>query len=206
VSSVYCGAGVLPLTRSPISRAPQAPAILPAVGCACAWGCHITPSSATTRRAATTCFDRDGRRSLPYLPDLADRLRCAEPKPWPDVTIEHEAGWWQAAIGHLIRKRRCLALEIVPCSRLSEMLFMEVVRWQLSYATQGRRSWLAGLSDPQVGRALTLLHSEPARLWTVEELAQSAAMSMEYLTAWRMHLPALGTLPRQRSPGPFDAW
>jgi AraC family transcriptional regulator, alkane utilization regulator len=84
------------------------------------------------------------------------------------------------------------------------MLFMEVVRWQLSYVTEGHRGWLAGLNDLQVGRVLTLLHAEPSRPWTVEELAQRAAISraalakrfvelvgetsMQYLTGWRMHL------------------
>jgi AraC-like DNA-binding protein len=89
-------------------------------------------------------------------------------------------------------------------ARLSELLFMEVVRWQLSHATEGHGGWLAGLNDPQVGRAIALLHAEPARAWTVEELAQRAAISraalakrfvdlvdetpMQYLIGWRMHL------------------
>ena len=89
-------------------------------------------------------------------------------------------------------------------ARLSELLFMEIVRWQLTYVAAGRRGWLAGLNDAQVGRALTALHAEPARPWTVEELAERAAISrsafakrfvelvgeapMQYLAEWRMHL------------------
>jgi len=81
---------------------------------------------------------------------------------------------------------------------------MEVLRWQLSYATKEHRGWLAGLNDLQVGRVLTLLHAEPAHSWTVEELAHRAAISraalakrfvdvvgetpIQYLTGWRMHL------------------
>jgi len=120
-------------------------------------------------------------------------------------TIEHQAGWWEAAIDHLVRE----ATQPGPgnralLGRLAELLFMEVVRWQLSFVAEGRRGWLAGLNDLQVGRALTLLHAEPARPWTVEELAQRAATSraalakrfvelvgetpMQYLTGWRMHL------------------
>ena len=81
---------------------------------------------------------------------------------------------------------------------------MEVVRWQLAHIAEGHRGWLAGLNDPYVGRVLTLIHAEPARPWTVEELADCAAISraalgkrfvelvgeapMQYLAGWRMHL------------------
>jgi AraC family transcriptional regulator, alkane utilization regulator len=134
------------------------------------------------------------------LEAATDDLRMTKP-----IKVEHEAAWWQAAIAHLIRE----ATQPGPgnravLGRLSEMLFMEIVRWQLSHVNEGRRGWLAGLNDPQVGRVLTLLHAEPARPWTVGELAKHAAMSraalarrfveligetpMEYLIAWRMHL------------------
>jgi len=89
-------------------------------------------------------------------------------------------------------------------ARLSELLFMEVVRWQLSHVSKGHGGWLAGLNDPHVGRALALLHASPERPWTVEELAQQVAISraafakrfvelvgetpMQYLAGWRMHL------------------
>ena len=64
--------------------------------------------------------------------------------------------------------------------------------------------WLAGLNDPQVGKVLRLLHADPMRNWTVEELAREAAISrsalaerftdlvgeapMRYLANWRMQL------------------
>jgi hypothetical protein len=70
-------------------------------------------------------------------------------------TIEHQAGWWEAAIDHLVRE----ATQPGPgnralLGRLAELLFMEVVRWQLSFVAEGRRGWLAGLNDLQVGREL----------------------------------------------------
>ncbi len=121
------------------------------------------------------------------------------------ITLADEAGWWKAAIDHMVRE----ATHPMPgnralLARLSELLFMEVLRWQLSYVTKEHRGWLAGLNDLQVGRVLALLHAEPARSWTVEELAHRAAISraalakrfvdvvgespMQYLTGWRMHL------------------
>lgn len=89
-------------------------------------------------------------------------------------------------------------------SRLSELLFVEVLRWQLTYISNGHRGWLAGLKDDHVGRALALLHGNPARAWTVDDLAASSGISrapfakrfadlvgeipMQYLAGWRMHL------------------
>lgn len=64
--------------------------------------------------------------------------------------------------------------------------------------------WLAGVNDPYVGKVLRLLHADPLRNWTVEELAREAAISrsalaarfadlvdeapMHYLLNWRMQL------------------
>jgi len=89
-------------------------------------------------------------------------------------------------------------------SRLSEFLFMEVLRWQLRSSVESGSSWLAGLHDTHVGRVLQLMHADPAKGWTVESLAAEAAFSraalakkfvglvgtspMQYLAAWRMHL------------------
>jgi AraC-like DNA-binding protein len=89
-------------------------------------------------------------------------------------------------------------------SRISELMFVDVVRRYLETLPEGRTTWLSGLRDPYVGRALTALHEEPARDWTLEALAQVAALSrsafaerfaefvgqppMQYLTNWRMQL------------------
>lgn len=88
--------------------------------------------------------------------------------------------------------------------RISELMFVDVVRRYLETLPPDRASWLAGLRDPYVGRALTALHEFPARDWTLEALAQEAALSrsafadrfsnfvgqppMQYLAAWRMQL------------------
>jgi AraC-like DNA-binding protein len=89
---------------------------------------------------------------------------------------------------------------------LSELIFIEVVRRYLATLADGQTGWLAGLRDPAVGRALSLLHERPADSWTLEELARAAGVSrsvladrfthlvghppMQYLTRWRMQLAA----------------
>jgi AraC-like DNA-binding protein len=91
-------------------------------------------------------------------------------------------------------------------SRLSELMFVDVVRRYLETLPQDRMDWLAGLRDPFVGRALSILHRSPASEWTIESLAREAGLSrsalaerftefvgrppMQYLTNWRMQLAA----------------
>jgi len=88
--------------------------------------------------------------------------------------------------------------------RISELMFVDVIRRHLESLPEGRTNWLSGLRDPYVGRALTALHENPARDWSLEALAQEAALSrsafaerfaqfvnqppMQYLTNWRMQL------------------
>lgn len=47
--------------------------------------------------------------------------------------------------------------------RLSELMFIDVVRRYLESLPADRTDWLAGLRDPFVGRALSALHRNPAR-------------------------------------------
>jgi AraC-like DNA-binding protein len=89
-------------------------------------------------------------------------------------------------------------------SRISELMFVDVIRQYLETLPEERTNWLSGLRDPYVGRALTALHERPEHDWTIEALAQVAALSrsafaerfvqfvgqppMQYLTNWRMQL------------------
>jgi AraC-like DNA-binding protein len=91
-------------------------------------------------------------------------------------------------------------------SRLSELMFVDVVRRYLETLQTDRANWLAGLRDPSVGRALAALHRSPAHDWTLESLARDVGLSrsalaerftqfvgqppMQYLTHWRMQLAA----------------
>jgi AraC family transcriptional regulator, alkane utilization regulator len=121
------------------------------------------------------------------------------------VENRQEVDWWQASLRYLISETAAPGPgNRAVLARLAESLFIEVLRWQLRYAAQGRHGWLAGVHDPQVGRVLRLLHALPERSWTVEELAKEAAISravlakrfvdlvgqapIQYLAQWRMHL------------------
>ncbi len=83
-------------------------------------------------------------------------------------------------------------------------MFIDVVRRYLVTMPAEKAGWLAGLRDPFVGKALSLLHGRPAHAWTIEELAKEVGQSrsvlaerftelvgtppMQYLARWRMQI------------------
>ncbi|MFI6940570.1 AraC family transcriptional regulator [Streptomyces sp. NPDC050418] len=109
-----------------------------------------------------------------------------------------------AAIGLLrseLDRPRMGSAGIVPA--LIDSLLLYVLRaWYEEQPTERARGWAAALSDQAVAPALTALHGDPARSWTVQELAARAGLSraafarrftdlvgeppMAYLTRWRM--------------------
>jgi AraC-like DNA-binding protein len=62
--------------------------------------------------------------------------------------------------------------------RLTEVLFVQAMRSRMTstFATE-KPSWLRALADPQMGAALSMMHAEPGRPWTVSDLAKSVSMS-----------------------------
>ena len=98
-------------------------------------------------------------------------------------------------------------------ARLSELMFIEVVRRHLESLPPEQVGWLAGLRDPFVGKALSLMHARPAQNWTIEDLAHDVGLSrsvlaerfndlvgippMLYLGKWRMQI-ASGLLSNGR--------
>ncbi|MET0917357.1 MAG: AraC family transcriptional regulator, partial [Burkholderiales bacterium] len=90
--------------------------------------------------------------------------------------------------------------------RLSELMFIDVVRRHLDSLPENRTGWLAGLRDRYVGRTLALMHESPSRRWTIDELCNAVGLSrsalherfmdmlgqspMHYLAQWRMQVAA----------------
>jgi AraC-like DNA-binding protein len=68
-------------------------------------------------------------------------------------------------------------------TRLSEILFLHLVRDYLSSLGDGQAGWFRALQDPQIGQALALIHHQPEERWTVESLARSVGLSRSALSA-----------------------
>lgn len=132
--------------------------------------------------------------NLPHLFTTALRSRSAGP--WIEQSIDFVLA---DAAAHKPGSEMLVA-------KVAEMLFAEVVRGYIEAMPANNPGWLAGLRDSQVGRCLALMHAEPARNWTVDELANEVHVSrsvlaekfaelvgvppMHYLTRWRMIVAA----------------
>ena len=66
-------------------------------------------------------------------------------------------------------------------TRLTELMFVEVLRSFMESLPAEQTGWFAGLRDPYVGRALQRLHAEPDRDWTVEALGRAVGLSRSAL-------------------------
>ena len=91
-------------------------------------------------------------------------------------------------------------------AKLSELLFVELVRRYVETLPEGQTGWLAGLRDPYVARTLALFHRDITRPWTIEELSREVGLSrsaladrftrligaapMHYFASWRMQVAA----------------
>jgi transcriptional regulator GlxA family with amidase domain len=113
------------------------------------------------------------------------------------------AGWMRSTLQLLAAE----AQELRPggetiITRLADVLVVQAIRTWMERDPSARTGWLAALHDPRIGRALMLVHREPARTWSVESLASAVGMSrsgfaarftelvgepaMQYVTRWRM--------------------
>ena len=122
-----------------------------------------------------------------------------------DVSNSPEASWLQSTLALMAAEARQLRPggEAV-ITRLGDILVIQAIRSWIDTDRVAHRGWLGALQDPQIGRAISLIHRDPARPWTVAALAHELAMSrsafaarfrelvgepvMKYVTRWRMHV------------------
>jgi AraC-like DNA-binding protein len=88
--------------------------------------------------------------------------------------------------------------------QLAQLLFIQILRAHLETAEHLPANWLRALGDPRIAPAMRLMHAEPSRAWSLDELAKRCGMSrttfaahfraiaavppLTYLTEWRMCL------------------
>jgi AraC-like DNA-binding protein len=86
----------------------------------------------------------------------------------------------------------------------AHMMLVQALRLHLSEPLEGQTGWLAALADKPISLVINAMHQDPARRWTLQDLAERAGMSrssfalkfratadetpMTYLTRWRMLL------------------
>lgn len=89
-------------------------------------------------------------------------------------------------------------------TRLADVLVIQAIRSWMETAPAARTGWLGAMQDKEIGRALALIHRDPARDWTVASLASEVGLSrsafaarfselvdepaIQYVTRWRMQV------------------
>jgi AraC-like DNA-binding protein len=123
----------------------------------------------------------------------------------PDVVPQGPGTWLGTTLKFTVNEARAARPgNAAILGRLTELMFVEILREYMQRLPANQGGWLSGVNDPYVGRALRLMHEDPVRDWTVDELAREAAVSrsvlaqrftelvgeapMRYLAGWRMQL------------------
>ncbi len=137
--------------------------------------------------------------------------------------IHIEAGYGRAHWGWLPSLLSLMADEATTMrpggetviTRLSDILVVQAIRAWIDTDPRAETGWLQAMRDPIVGRAIGLVHDDPARSWTVASLAREVGASRsglsarftelagtspkQYITRWRMQLAQDMLRDRDRS-------
>src|SRR5205814_611536 len=108
-------------------------------------------------------------RALPAL--LVIRGSRGRPVPWLAATL--------AMLSAETESQALAAEEVV--ARLADALLTQALRLALLDLNASDEARLRALSDPQIARAIALIHSQPERAWAVGELASEVALSRSEL-------------------------
>jgi AraC-like DNA-binding protein len=161
----------------------------------------VIPGPGSPSRFFCAGFSYDNELAHPLLSLLPSVLHLSPADEGPETPLQSTL---RLLMGELSRHQ--IGSE-AAVERLIEVLFVHVIRsWLDASADSTPPSWLTGLRDAVIARALGLLHSEPERAWTIDELAAAVHVSRStlvrrfnelvgeppgaYLTRWRMELAA----------------
>jgi AraC-like DNA-binding protein len=136
------------------------------------------------------------------------------------ISVEASSSSQMDWIQNTLRFMAAEARELRPggeavITRLADILVIQAIRSWIAQDPAAQTGWLGALQDKQIGRAISLIHRDPARAWTVASLAAEVAMSrsafaarftelvgepaMHYVARWRMHV-ALAWLKEDDAP------
>jgi len=157
---------------------------------------HGGGGSATNMVCGAVHFDHPAAQ---HLVSLLPKVICV------DAWESDHADWLQSTLRLMAAEAKALKPggETVV-TRLADVLVVQAIRAWIAEDPSAQTGWLGALQDPQIGRAILLVHRQPEVDWTVESLAREAGMSrsafavrfrelvgespMQYVTRWRMQL------------------
>lgn len=119
-----------------------------------------------------------------------------------------DGDWLRATIRQMVDevdRPRAGGVSMLP--RLTEIVFIEILRHQIMMAEPRTFGWLAALADTSLSRCLSLIHADPRHDWSLEELSAASGMSrsvlaerfqtilgtspIRYVRDWRLYLASV---------------
>ena len=138
-------------------------------------------------------FVRHGGRAKPLSTMLCGNFTVSRPlfgsvlELLPPVLLlkpTADSAWLEAILRRLISESATERPgQRVALSRLTEVLFVEVLRSWIASLSPGQGGWLGAISDPHIGPALKLIHENPERPWTLSDLGQRVGLGRSVFSA-----------------------
>ena len=136
---------------------------------------------------------RHGGTAPPYATMICGKFTVAQPSRGsvlellPPVLLlkpTEDGEWLEAILRRMVSESAHQRPgQAVALSRLTEVLFVEVLRSWMKSLGPGEGGWLGAMADPHIGPALQLIHERPDRLWTLDDLGQRVGLGRSAFSA-----------------------
>ena len=145
------------------------------------------------RSSAQRGVVRHGGNAHPYSTMICGKFTVARPSRnsvlelLPPVLLlkpTEDGEWLEAILRRMVSESaRERPGQGVALSRLTEVLFVEVLRSWIKSLGPGEGGWLGAMADPHIGPALQLIHERPERPWTLDDLGQRVGLGRSAFSA-----------------------
>lgn len=136
---------------------------------------------------------RHGGNAHPYSTMICGKFTVARPSRnsvlelLPPVLLlkpTEDGEWLEAILRRMVSESaRERPGQGIALSRLTEVLFVEVLRSWIKSLGPGEGGWLGAMADPHIGPALQLIHERPERPWTLDDLGQRVGLGRSAFSA-----------------------
>lgn len=145
------------------------------------------------RSSAQRGVVRHGGNAQPYSTMICGKFTVARPSRnsvlelLPPVLLlkpTEDGEWLEAILRRMVSESaRERPGQGIALSRLTEVLFVEVLRSWIKSLGPGEGGWLGAMADPHIGPALQLIHERPERPWTLDDLGQRVGLGRSAFSA-----------------------
>jgi len=136
---------------------------------------------------------RHGGSTPPYATMICGKFTVARPSRGsvlellPPVLLlkpTEDGGWLESILRRMVSESAHQRPgQGVALSRLTEVLFVEVLRNWIKSLDPGEGGWLGAMADRHIGPALQLIHEQPDRPWTLDDLGQRVGLGRSAFSA-----------------------